>query len=678
MRRVLVGVTCAVVVYLGLVALSVARPLGWFGRPDPRDTSAPAGSSWPTLVIVAALVIAVCVVNYRAQRFRGGAGGIPIGVIGVLAAISAVLALSSYARCGDPDHPHVLYPLMWAANTIKGGIGDFVLPVGSPGQQGKLCPSPAPAALHVARLAGMSALYVGLFSIGFALLTAQLDKARIRLARSVTAIVDVDADSRSMVTEVCKNSETNSLLALVVAQTKVDGLRDLRTLGVRIIGANLDALESLSWWKKLDKLYLLSADPSANLRRVAAINRGMAADPRSRLPLIMRIDDPWQAESWRAQQLGTLADPHEAPDEKPNGSDTRWAADAVGIYEITADRLLARVLTNGHPGKLIICGTTSLTLALLENLVRKRLERKFHRAATDAPPPMVTLVGQDAKEYRQNHASHQRKLGLPEDTDWLDAVEKRPTVSALTLEIEKEGEGASGTAVIIVTDQNAPGADASLGTRLAVEFPTTPIFACDSAAPELQDEDVSPIVGRLRTFRLAMDRPAGQAQDAWERAARLIHERYAATAKTRWEGSLPWDQLPDFFKESNRRQVRNALWMVERIGGHTWDAFGGPPDPVISADPKTQDPLQRLCAIGFDRGAVIAMAEAEHEDWFRYYKKHHWKEGPRSFKDRQTPFLRNWDEVQADPDEEVRNRPFYSLESTIFSLRQLGYRSRPR
>ncbi len=690
-RWALIGATCFVVVYLALVALSVVPPLGWFGRPGPGETTHPA-SPWPTIVVAAVLIIAVCAVADRAQRARR-AGTLPIGVIGILAAISAVLALSSYAKCGDPNHQRVLYPLMWAANTVKGGISDTVLPVGDPGHAGMLCPSPAPAALHIARLAGMSALYVGLASIALALLTAQRDRARIRLARRVTAVVDVDAHSHSLVTEICRNLErSRSRLAVIVADSKVAGLRDLRAQGACILGVHsLDALQSLALWRKLDRLYLLSADPSANLRRLAAINRAMGADPRSRLPLIVRIDDPWQAQSWRAQQLATLADPHEAPDQRPStlaepdekpgqqtgGSDTRWAADAVGVYEITADRLLDHVQDTGQLSTLIICGTSSLTLALCATLARRRLEHNFYPAA-DAPPPAVTLVGEDAEEYRRNHASHQRKLGLAPDTDWLTAVEKRPTVSALTTLIEKAAGGPTGIAVVMVTDQNALGADASLSTRLAAEFPMLPIFVCDSAAPQLHDEDLPPIVGQLRTFRLAMDRAAGQAQDAWERAARLIHEDYRTKTTSRWEGSLPWDQLDEFFKESNRRQVRNALWMVERIGGHTWDAFGGPPDPVASVDPKNTDPPERLCTIGFDRDAVIAMAKAEHQDWCRYYHKRHWTEGPQSFEKKQTPFLRDWEEVQADPDEEVRKRPLYSLESTICSLRKLGYRSRPR
>jgi hypothetical protein len=37
---------------------------------------------------------------------------------------------------------------------------------------------------------------------------------------------------------------------------------------------------------------------------------------------------------------------------------------------------------------------------------------------------------------------------------------------------------------------------------------------------------------------------------------------------------------PEFYRESNRRQVRNTLWMVEQIAEHTWNTWGDPPKPL--------------------------------------------------------------------------------------------------
>jgi hypothetical protein len=60
-------------------------------------------------------------------------------------------------------------------------------------------PAVEPVALEIARLAGLSAVFIGVFSVAVALLQTQWDRTRVRLARSVTAVVDLDEDARPMV-----------------------------------------------------------------------------------------------------------------------------------------------------------------------------------------------------------------------------------------------------------------------------------------------------------------------------------------------------------------------------------------------------------------------------------------------------------------------------------------------
>jgi len=97
-----------------------------------------------------------------------------------------------------------------------------------------------------------------------------------------------------------------------------------------------------------------------------------------RIPLIVRIDDPWHAAAWRAEQFG--------------GSDTRWAADTVEKYEVTARRLLEDIVAQ-PVSRILICGTSPLTLALCADYAQRRLEREFFDDRPDRPLPMITLVG---------------------------------------------------------------------------------------------------------------------------------------------------------------------------------------------------------------------------------------------------------------------------------------------
>ena len=282
-----------------------------------------------------------------------------------------------------------------------------------------------------------------------------------------------------------------------------------------------DSLKSLSLWRNLERLYLMSADPPTNQSRLDTITRALSeVGHRQRLPLTVRIDDPWQAEAWRAEQLG--------------GSDTRWAADAVGKYEVTARWLLENIIATTTVQHVFVCGTSELTLALCADMTRRKLEHDYYSEPGETALPALSLVGEDAEEYLQDHEFHRRQVGFASTGPTIDATTQAPTVSILMRLIGESG-GAS-NAVIFVDDKvRGPSNARSTGTRLAARFPTMPIYIWDTDAQMAHDP--LPIVGRLRTYRLALDVPEGQAQDVWERAAKLIHQRYVATIGTGTEPS---------------------------------------------------------------------------------------------------------------------------------------------
>jgi hypothetical protein len=183
-------------------------------------------------------------------------------------------------------------------------------------------------------------------------------------------------------------------------------------------------------------------------------------------------------------------------------------------------------------------------------------------------------------------------------------------------------------------------------------------------------------VGRLQTFRLSMDLPPGHSLDVWERAAMLIHNRYATQFPSSSLAARPWSELDEFYRGSNRRQVRNALWMVEQIAGHTWDTFGSSAELPAGATATELAPLERLSRLGIDRNAALAMARAEHEDWCRYYHRAGWRYGPvRNDAHKIHDGLVSWETIEADP--AALNRALSSLAATLFALRELGFRSRP-
>ena len=140
--------------------------------------------------------------------------------------------------------------------------------------------------------------------------------------------------------------------------------------------------------------------------------------------------------------------------------------------------------------------------------------------------------------------------------------------------------------------------------------------------------------------------------------------------------AMPWAELNEFYRGSNRRQVRNALWMVEQIAGHTWNTWGSPPAQLSGRDMAGLPPLEQLALMGFDHNSAMSMARAEHEDWCRYYRRNGWKYGaPRDDSRKIHDKLVDWSVVESTPD--LLNAAVRSLAGTLWSLRQLGFRSRP-
>ena len=648
-RAAVLTLTGLVVGYLALLAAfpwvreSLPPGLAWFGAPH----------SWLSAAIACVLIALSCWLSFRAHTARSESGA-PIGLIGGLTAATVLLGFSSVARCSDEQHQFFFTPLIWTMDLVTGRIDDREL-------DGKLCPTETPVAFDVARVTALTVIFIGVTSVAVALFKSEVDRLRIRVDRSVTAVVGVDEDAMSMVDAILARLENDSHLVVLEPALDEQRVATLRDAGVRVLSVDLDdpnSLMSLPIWERLERLYLLSADPAANLQRLATVSDRMTrVTTKRRLPLIVRIDDPWQAESWRSRQFG--------------GSESQWVADAVGKYEVTAVRLLDRITAGDHVTRVIVCGTSPLTLALCADLVRRRLERSYINNPEDPPVPTLTIVDLRAEEYRLDHEFHQQQLGLTASSDWLDAVVAVPSVPTITPLVT---DADSKTAIIITEAfSSSPDADATLGTRLAFRFPKVPIFVGDPGARTLQES--VPIVGRLQTYRLSMDIPEGQAQDAWERAAMLIHQRYAAETDDSNPALAPWAQLDEFYRGSNRRQVRNALWMVEHIANHTWDRFGGFPDaPVATGD--NHGPLEMLRLLGFQPEESMAMAQAEYEDWSRYYRAAGWRYGPvRDDKRKIHDQLGGWDSVRSDP--ASLDRALRSLAATLYSLRELGYRSHP-
>ena len=630
------GTLAAVLIgYLALIAawpqLRDALPAAvrWFGAPN-------------SAVSIAIVVSVLILLGVSLSRDRGS--GAPVAIVAGLATVTEVLGVASYWRCQDEAHPDFFPPLLWTAALVKGGDPVKTLAGGS------ACPaSPMPVALHIAQISALAALFMSVVGVAVALFRTRGDRLRVRLARSVTAVIGIDEDTRSLVTAIERTLRDRSALVVVTDDPESADAQHARAAGARVLAAQLDTPQGLSAvpiWHKLDRLYLVAADPSTNLLRLRTIS-ARGGDDRQRIPLIVRIDDPWQAASWRAQHFG--------------GAHNRWAADTVGAYEVTARRLLDRILAGARVDRLLVCGSSPLTTAICSDMLQRRLE--FEYSGTGWLPE-VSVVADDADDYVADYTFAAGQLGHPDRGGDITAIPEDPSFATL---LDKVTASEPARTALIMTAGCAAGGAA---TRLAARLPDTTIHCHDPRADVARERLA--VIGRLYTFRCSMDMPGGHAQDAWERAAALIHNRYVADAGP---AAPTWAQLDDFYRESNRRQVRNALWMVERIGGHSWNCWGTSEADVCTAELRGLQPAEQLQALGFDRPTAIAMARAEHEDWCRYYRRHGWRHGTRDDTAKRHDKLVDWAQIETEPAH--LEAALRSLAATLTKLRELGYRSQP-
>jgi hypothetical protein len=621
-HTLLLVITIALIVCLALLATHrdspwppwVPKQLQWLNN----------GANWEPVAIVTTVIGLLCFLTFRLQRNRTSARA-PVMIVAGLTVTSLVLGLFSLWGCADNNHPKYITPLLWTISLVKGSTGDFSLKFG-------MCPAQTPTALVVGRLTIIAAFFIGLAGVVTAAFRAQADRMRAARARSVTVVVDLDDDSASMIGGIVRTLRPSGALVLMTENPDKACIAESRRQGARVIQVDFDRPETLvahRFWRRLKRLYLLSADPSSNLFRLSIISQRLALTGKLRIPLIVRIDDPWLAETWRTQQFG----------QHGGSADHLWAADTVSKYEATARRLIDQILGHKTIRQLIICGTSQLTLALCAEVAQRHTERSFHELADQAELPQLTLIAPNAGEYSGDHKARYKRKGFSSEPPPVEPVEAVPSGAEVSKQI-RAAEGEEASKAVIVVDSAAI-ANPILGTWLAASHPTVPIYMWDPAA-RINAERI-PVAGELRTYRLGMELPDGHAHDNFERTAMLIHERFSKDGDRTRAAALPWERLNDFYKGSNRRQLEHALWMVEKLAGHTWRSGDTPGERITPEgldkldavgrgggklpDVPLDAAVEKLRRLGLSKDVAYVLAQQEWEAWSTYLRARDWTFG---------------------------------------------------
>jgi hypothetical protein len=149
----------------------------------------------------------------------------------------------------------------------------------------------------------------------------------------------------------------------------------------------------------------------------------------------------------------------------------------------------------------------------------------------------------------------------------------------------------------------------------------------------------------------------GVAVGRWERLARAMHEVYVSKYPDPSDPARrPWDELSDFYRESNIRQV-TTLMSSATAAGLRWSTTGGD-----RSEPGHQPSEEQL-----DR-----MARLEHESWFHFMRSHGWRHGAtRDRLRRRHPALVPYNSLTG----EGRAKARLGVRNALELLAALGYRT---
>jgi hypothetical protein len=608
-------------------------------------------SQWWPILLQVVLGVGAFLCYYRPRRRETRNFSVP--VTGVLAGTTILVGLAAYWTCPSTEGQSPFWtPLTFALNLIVGNVQECYTDPNAPA---------FPPSLQLARLFGPLLLVIAALGIVTSIFRAQSDRVQVRFSTSLVTLVGLTDDAMPLLRRLSADREPGTTLAVLVAGSGNTLIKSARDLGARVVVCDLENTAGLrglltsSGKFKVRSLYAVAPDVALNMRwaaqfrAVADSTKPSRADMAPRM--IVRIDDPWQAEYWRRTNAYRTS---------AGGVSVRWMSDALSVYEVTATLILDRIIDGREQhgfDRLVIVGNSALALAVCAELAQREREG----AALSSPPHPsfadVILFGPDAEMLRAQHRLRQERFGNVTDTSLISVVEAEPTSDQLRAALRADRH----PALILADDPTV--SNSQLATYLAALNPGWTIFDWSPATRGVADE---PIMELLFPFGLTTEAPSSVPVDSWERAARVVHEQYRINAGRQGTlsadspASRPWEELEPFLKETNIRQVTTALAAAESIG-RSWG-------PVVAG--MTAEGL--VSSTELSPAELDAMARMEHASWMKYQQDNGWRYGsPRDNRKRLHPSLREWDELSAADQQKTRD----GVRDALGILQRLGYRS---
>jgi hypothetical protein len=539
-------------------------------------------------LVFVALWLAALLCYWYPRRLTPQVVGITTVVTMVL--IGGILTTAALATCRQGQTPGSV--VGWVLDLYVGNPPSF--PQGA-------CNTPLPLAYQIGSPVCVGATFTGALTVATVLWRQPLDRMRARLVRDATILTGLDSMTMPVLQRLAQTFRPESIV-VIEPDASHPLLEEARAAGVHVmIGdpSSARVLRPVIAGRRgcaLRRLYALRGDVAENEAVLAAARMVLhryQADPDRQPHLVARIDDPRHADHWRGWHAGRSG---------------LWFEDALSAHESTASGLLDQVFRT-RARQLLLCGDSTLALAILRELARRAWERQelaySANGTADRPRPgplpvqHVLLLDGRAEDLRREFLATSPPSVVralcdvrAEPRHWMDGL--------LAMLDAMPPEAAAGTAVVVADALSERGMhEAGRAARL---HPVIPVFVQTSEGGGTSGA----IFDLLHPFQRALLVDGEVPEDTWTRVARHWHECYRlshppAPGDPRTLASRPWASLDEFLRQDNILQIRSIMTLVV-ARGRCWV-----PDRAVAPG----------SFIELSEHDLEAVARTEHTRWYQ-------------------------------------------------------------
>ena len=526
-----------------------------------------------------------------------------VGITTVVAMvlIGGVLTSASLATCRAGQTPGAVAG--WVLDMYVGNPPSF--PQGA-------CTVPLPLAYQVGGPVCLGATLTGALTVAAVLWRQPVDRMLARLVRDATILTGLDTMTIPVLQRLAHTFRPGSIV-VIEPDASHPLLDEARATGVHVMIGSPSSPKVLlpviagRRGCALRRLYALRGDVAENEAVLAAARTVLhryQAHPDRQPHLVARIDDPRHADHWRGWHAG---------------QSSRWFEDALSACESTASGLLDQVFRT-QAKQLLLCGDSTLALAILRELARRAWERQElaeaaargladHQGPAPLPVQHVLLLDRRAEDLRREYLA----TAPPSVVRALCDVraEPRSWMDGLLAMLDAMPAAAAARTTVVVADGLGERGLHEAG-RVARLHPGIPVFVQSSAGAGA----AGAIFDLLHPFQRALLVDGEVPEDTWTRVARHWHECYRlshppAPGNPRTLTSQPWDRLDDFIRQDNILQIRSIMTAVVTRGRRWVPGRAVAPGSFIEL--SGQD--------------LEAVARAEHTRWYRRRRTAGWSAG---------------------------------------------------